>query len=361
MANCNTLFLSFNKSIRLDDDRRINLREKRDNLRKRIKGGFGEVRKLHTVNEELEFQSQGSYVMDTIINPANPEDEYDIDDGVYFFGQRSREHRGETKNYHDFIIASIKSGIGQNEIEEIKEKDTCVRVRYRGKKNDFNYHVDLPIYYATDMYHPDLAHKKKSWLLSNPVDFILWFERIIDSGFEAKYLVERSRYEQEYQRWLDDRRKKDHQLRRIVRYLKAWGDHLKGEMPPGVVMTILAGSDSNYVANERDDISLLETLKNIRQWLRNNQFTCPRPTIPVGEDLFADYPQSRIDYFRDRLDAFISSGEQALENPNQKDACKKWQKHLGDRFPCFMAKDEIEGAKTYVAPAYIKSDNSRSA
>ena len=361
MANCNSLFLEFNKTIRLDDDRRVNLREKRNNLRGRIKDGLKKVKEFYGVQEELEFQSQGSYVMDTIINPTNPDDEYDIDDGVYFLGPRGSDERGETKIYHDFVVSAIKKGTGQNEIEKVEEKDTCVRVRYKGKNGDFNYHVDLPIYYANDMYHPDLAHKKKGWWPSNPVEFIVWFEKIIESGFKAQFLIERSRYEKEYQQWLNDRRKKDHQLRRIVRYLKAWGDNLKGEMPPGVVMTILAGSDSNYFADERDDVSLLETLKNIKRWLENNGFTCPRPTMPVGEDLFADYSDSRLNCFKDRLESFIKSGERALENPNQKEACKKWQLHLGNRFPCFLANDEIEDSKSYVAPAYIKSDNSRSA
>lgn len=361
MANCNTLFMNFNKTIRLADDRRGNLREKRDNLRRRIENGFQVVRKYHILNEELEFQSQGSYIMDTIINPANPEDEYDIDDGIYFFGRRTREERGHPDTFHHFVIAAIKQGEGKNGYEKIEEKDTCVRVKYKGENGDFNYHVDLPIYYANDMYHPELGHRKKSWMPSNPVDFIVWFEQKIESGFKAVYLVEQSRYQQEFQQWLDDRRKLDHQLRRIVRYLKAWGDHLKGEMPPGVVMTILAASDNNYFRHERDDLSLLHTLKNIRNWLDTNGFRCPRPTAPEGEDLFAEYSATRKEYFKDRLVSFITSAEQAIEMPNQKDACKKWQKHLGDRFPCFMAKDEIEGAKTYVAPTYIKSDNSRSA
>ena len=123
MANCNTLFVEFNKTIRLDPDRRENLKEKRDNLRKRINGGFNIVRKTNSVHEQLEFQSQGSYVMDTIINPANPEDEYDIDDGIYFLGKRSREQRVGIQNYYDFVVAAIKSGVGQNEPEKTEEND----------------------------------------------------------------------------------------------------------------------------------------------------------------------------------------------------------------------------------------------
>ena len=71
-------------------------------------------------------------------------------------------------------------------------------------------------------------------------------------------------------------------------------------------------------------------------------------------------PQTEKDYFKDALESFIISSNQALNNPNPKESCLKWKKHLGDRFPCHLAKDEIEGAKTYGA-APIKNDNSRSA
>lgn len=369
MANCNNLFQEFNKTIRLDDDRRVNLREKRNNLRERIKNGFSEVQRVQAlneeinlhINEEMEFQSQGSYVMDTIINPSRIEDEYDIDDGVYFLGSRQERERPSPEAFHQSVIASITEGKGLFEIDKVEDKDTCVRIKYKGGNGDFNYHVDIPIYYAIDVNEPDLADKGQGWHTSNPIDFIVWFEDLVQSGFKAQYILERTLYQTEYDQWLNDRRKKDHQLRRVVRYLKAWGDHLKGEMPPGVVMTILAGSDSNYAENLRDDVCLRDTLVNIRFWLNNNGFRCPRPTTPVGEDLFGRYSNERKEYFKNALDNFIESANQALTIENQKDACLKWQKHLGDRFPCFLAKNEIEGAKTYVAPAVIQSDNSRSA
>ncbi len=369
MANCNTLFEDFNRTIRLDSDRRIALRERRNNLRNRIKRGFNELRQINyfsestntSVEEEIEFQSQGSFVMDTIINPCRFEDEYDIDDGVYFIGQRTVSQRPTEQQFHDFIIRSIWKGHANNGFEKIDDRDTCVRVHYRGENGDFNYHVDLPIYYATDVYAPELADTRKGWYVSNPIAFIVWFEEKIQSGFEAKFILESMLYRDEYETWLNDRRKKDHQLRRIVRYLKAWCDNLNRAMPPGVIMTILAASDSNYQANDRDDVCLRDTLTNIRNWLNSNGFRCPRPTTPVGEDLFAHYSQERKENFRIALDQFINSANQAITIPTQREACPKWQKHLGFRFPCHLAGDEVEDSKLYATSPIIRSDNSRSA
>jgi hypothetical protein len=140
--------------------------------------------------------------------------------------------------------------------------------------------------------------------------------------------------------------------------LKAWADLKKKEMPSGIMMSIMAAN--NYIVNERDDIALKDTLINILDELNSNGFKCYRPTPKKNEDLFGPYSATEKEFFKNSLASFITSANQAIENPNKKQSCLKWQKHLGDRFPCQFAKDEIEGAKTYVT-APIKNDNSRSA
>src|SRR3990167_1069570 len=99
MANCNGLFRDFNKEIRLDNNRRVTLREKRNDLRQRINVGYDVVKNLDKLDHKLEFQSQGSYVMDTLINPSDKDDQYDLDDGVYFIGNLTREQRPKTGTF----------------------------------------------------------------------------------------------------------------------------------------------------------------------------------------------------------------------------------------------------------------------
>jgi len=36
----------------------------------------------------------------------------------------------------------------------------------------------------------------------------------------------------------------------------------------------------------------------------------------------------------DCFNSFIISAEEAIENDNEREACLKWQKHLGPRFKC---------------------------
>jgi hypothetical protein len=352
MANCNEIFIDFNKSIRLTDERRVLLREKRNDLRTRINGGYDIVKNIDKLNHEMEFQSQGSYVMDTIINPIDEEGQYDLDDGIYFIGSLARDNRPQPVTFHNWIIRSIEEGKSDNEIEEIKDKNTCVRVVYRGRNGDINYHIDLPLYYVIDVNNPDLADKKEWWHTSNPIEFIIWFENKIQSGFKKEFILESKLYSNEYDKWLNDIRKKDHQLRRIVRYLKAWGDFINEDMPPGVVMTILAGE--NYVENERDDISLKDTLIKIRTWLVENDWKCPRPSTPKGEDLFKGYSIEKMNKFKNALNNFIEDAKQAVQNQNKRQSCVYWQNHLGNRFSCENVKDEKDYSS--LASSASKSD-----
>lgn len=349
MANCNDLFQSFNSEIKLSDENLNILRSVRDGLRERMETRYYELSSDDIGKHRIEFQSQGSFVMDTIITPKD--DDFDLDDGVYFIGNLSRENRQEPDEFHRWVLHAV----GENEnYAEVKDKDPCVRIRY--KKEGF--HIDLPIYYADNMMSPDLAHKTDGWTISNPIEFIAWFENKTESGFKESFLYERIKMYDEYIKWSDDIRKKDAQLRRIVRYLKAWGDNLRGEMPPGIIITIL--TVENYSENERDDLSLRDTLLKIREYLNNNGFKCPRPTTPKNEDLFNNYSATRKSYFKDAIDSFILSANQAIASINQREACLKWKKHLGDRFPCHLATEDIEGAKAYSTSAILR-DNATSA
>ena len=123
-------------------------------------------------------------------------------------------------------------------------------------------------------------------------------------------------------------------------------------MPSGMIMTILA--TEQYSANERDDIAFRDTMQKIYAKI-NMLFVCSRPTTPLGENLLAGFSSARKDNFLNSLNMFLISANQAVENPNQKDACLKWQKHFGNRFSCLNAKDEIEESNKYASSAVISS------
>lgn len=326
MANTHVLFQHFNGAIKLTEEKRNSLIEFRDSLRRRMKTNYLQIPFHERANLDLDFQSQGSFVMDTIIKPLN--DDFDLDDGVYFQGPIPEKERPKPQVFHDWVIRAIDK---DSAYEKVHDKPTCVRVHYKQ-----GFHIDLPIYYAEDFSSPYLAETKRGWLLSNPVEFIAWFEEKTQSGFQKAFLYEAVKYAEPYQKWLTDIRKKDSQLRRLVRYMKAWADVKRSEMPCGIIMTILVAE--NFAINERDDVAFRDTLINIRYYLQTNGFACPRPTTPVGEDLFKGTSEKDKQYFMNALNSLIDSANQAINAGNEKDASKHWEKHFGNRFPSHLAK-----------------------
>lgn len=306
MADCDTLFKEFDETIKLGSSYKDDLRGSRADLRKKVRA------RLREENYEVSFHEQGSLAMSSIIKPKD--DDYDVDDGIYL--AREEEPEDSIETLHRWVAEAAEDHTSIPPAD----RNPCVRVFFKA-----GYHVDLVIYYKPEFDHSKLAHKRDGWIVSAPKEFMDWF---------------------------DDRTRERPQLKRLVRYFKAWADNLRSEMPRGLLFTILA--TNHYRADERDDVAFLETMRSIHDTLRIS-FTCHRPTTPQ-EDLFDGYSETRKAYFLDRLDAFIASGDAAIEEPNQKEACKKWKRHFGDRFSCSNAEDQLDDAKVHAKPPVIRTD-----
>lgn len=323
MADCHNLFTDFNSTIRLNDSKRKSLKKSRKSLRDKIRKFFKEEKE-----DEIKpkFHGQGSFMLDTIVEPIPEVVEedgvektllyYDVDDGVYFIGDNSE--RKSVQTYHNWIVEAIDGHTNTPPVD----KNTCVRTLFAD-----GHHIDMPIYFKEEGKTPELAHRAKGWIESDPKSFQEWFEKKV---------------------------KVYPQLRRIVRYLKAWSNYRETQrkekpMVSGFILTILAAN--NYMSNQRDDIALKETLILIKSSL-DASFTCYRPTAPTDENLLDGYAHK--DYFIQCLSDLIDSAKGALAETNQKKACEKWQKHFGDRFPCNIAKDEDENenlSKSFITTA----------
>lgn len=335
MANCHTLFIDFDECVTLTDTRKKSLKRSRKSIRNRIRNYFKEKKPNETIPK---FHSQGSFEMNIGVNPIGRKEivdgvektlfKYDVDDGAYFIDKEDRRRKIQT--YHDWIYEAVDGYTDEDPID----KNTCVRVLFHDGHN-----IDLPIYFMdkeeVDVI-PELAHKTNGWVESDPRAFVKWF---------------------------NDKAKENPQLCRLVRYLKAWCDYQNFEdgsnkMPSGLVMTIWAVENAIFTTN-RDDIVLRDTLQAIKNKVDvDATYKCERPTVKMGEDLLKNY--SYKSFFKERLGEFLKSAQQACNESNQKEACYKWQKHLGSRFPCHLAEDKDENASSFVTPVIVRN-NSKSA
>lgn len=295
MANCNKLFLDYYQNLKISEDKRKRLMDSKEVLRKRIKNYF----KKNHPEYVPEFWIQGSYKMKTLI--LTKDNECDLDDGIYF--KRAVGVNGTT--LQTWVCNAVDGATSTTP----QHRKKCVRVIYKA-----DYHIDFPIYYfPEDEENPWLAVKNQELEESDPKEVAEW------------YKIEK---------------RKNAQLKHMVKYFKGWGDHKRNKMPSGLAMTILAAENTKY--NERDDISLKDTLIAIQDTLEDN-FECIVPATP-NDDLFENYDAARKKNFLDNLDDFIKDAKEAVDNvSNQLKASKLWRKHLGDKFP--LGADEDVDAK----------------
>ena len=281
MANLDSNFQEFFGELQITDTKRQKMIASHNNLRQKIKNHF----KANHPEYKPSFYIQGSYKMGTTIRTK--EDECDLDDGCYFIPKPN-------------VSANTLQGWVKEAVEGITDasplhKNKCIRVQYTA-----GYHIDLPVYRKdtnSDEEHPELAVRHKGYELSDPREAVVWFQ-----GKKSDNDV----------------------LVHLVSYLKSWTDTVRGFMPPGLAMTILA-SNNQKKHEGRHDIALRDTLKAI-----NSPF----------DNLFENYDADRKQKFLNELDKFIEDADKAIEEKNKLKASKLWRKHLGERFP--LAEDEVD-------------------
>jgi hypothetical protein len=300
------LFSDFDTTIRLNASKISKLKTNRKALRDKIRAQF----KANNWGTP-KFYSQGSFPLNTNLNPikkttsdGDVKEEYDLDDGVYFICPKSE--RKEPSIYHDRIKKAV-----DGHADHVVDKTTCVRVVYAD-----GHHIDLPSYWLEkDGNTPLLTHKSKGYTDSDPKAFKDWVDGKISNA------------------------NSNGQLRRIIRYFKAWKDYREDKnsslkLPSGFILTILACQ--NFSKNDRDDLSLKKTAEAIKTAL-NSSFTCYRPTVPQNEELLADYSKDTV--FKE-LGDLIHNAQKAIDSDCEKEAAEFWRKVFGERFPLGKEKDE---------------------
>ncbi|WP_235822720.1 CBASS cGAMP synthase [Cytobacillus massiliigabonensis] len=309
LAQCNDLFIEFDGKIKLKSEKKETLRTSRNALRKKIQNYFENTLKVTKPN----FWGQGSYMMNTTIEPI--EGEYDIDDGVYLkhLASKKEEEWPVASTVHNWILKAVDGHTSTPPVN----KNTCVRVIYKD-----DYHIDFPIYIKGDnAEHPKLAHKTKGWIDSDPKALTNWFNSEVTS--------------------------KGEQLKRIVRYFKAWKDNKKGDdkFPSGMVFTILATNHFVEGYEEDDDSAFIAIAKEIYDNL-NDSFSLTRPVFP-DEELLDDWSETAKTNFLSKLSTLVTNGQKALEKDKLSDAADIWIKIFGDRFPAYTETEEDRMNKGY--------------
>ena len=236
MPTLQSQFIKFHETIKLDDDDKKVLIDKRKEVEEAINKGVSGFGKS--------FFNQGSYSTYTGILPID-EGDYDLDRGLKIDVDRQSNSPKEVKK---LIFDALASEFGE---KSVKVKNPCVTVSFP----EDNVHIDIAVY-CTENDNYFLARGK----LNSTDENIKWEEADpIELTKEINNAMENS----------EDR----NQFRRVIRYLKRWKDlkfKNQDNRPTGIGISVFAINNFSvtkkvdYLSGKTtyDDISALRNLIN---------------------------------------------------------------------------------------------------
>lgn len=283
MPNLHNIFINYDRSISLTLSRQKRLTSAKISVENAIKSHFRNDMRIVVPH----FYIQGSYKMKTMI--VKKDNTYDVDLGVYFLNKPNMEAISLQKNVFNAVRYKTNSGA--------THKEKCIRVNYQGEFN-----IDLPVYYLDKNSNTSYLATKYGWEISDPKDLVEWY---FDNGGKSP------------------------QLRRIIKYLKAWANNHKNKFPSGIALSVWA--TNKYSPHKRDDIALYNTLLGIKTYLFWNGIYCENPA-PPKDDLVAKLTSTQQSRFKSELKILIDDLDNAIEIPNLKQAVNILRTHFGKRY-----------------------------
>ena len=275
MYDCSKNLLKFyGAEVAIDSATRTLLRDHRKTNETRLKEGLSDQERPKVKR----FQVQGGYAMHTVVQ--HPKNDYDIDNGVIFEAADLLRSQGAAMSALD-VRKMVRDAVDDGSFKTAPEVRTnCVRVHYEA-----GHHVDLPVYREKQNLFGTkyLELAGADWKKSDPAGVNDWFEGKVTSRSPDN--------------------SGDLQMRRIVAYLKALGKSRDSwNAPTGFMFSILVVEC--YVPDQRDDVSLVKTLRKIRDRL-DNSLKIKHPV--VDEYVTQGDADTRTKFFRDKAPSLLSN------------------------------------------------------
>jgi hypothetical protein len=275
--DCNSEMKSFhNVKVTLSKSQQDEMRSRRDNGRTRLENGL----KLDGHPTFYEMASQGSYQMRTMVQ--DDDNEYDIDDGVYFTKDSLIDNKRELTPFEARTrVCEALKWDGRLKMDA-EVKNNCVRQDYPA-----GYHIDIPVYRIMQdedengvIYNYFELASGYEWVKSDARAVTKWFNNIVGE--------------------LNTGATDGSQLRRIVKLTKKLArsrDAWKSKTTSGISITKLV-VDYFYSADNRDDQALRNTWKNIKAALDTS--TIIEHPVLDGIMLAQEW-DDEVQFFRDTL------------------------------------------------------------
>ena len=300
------------------------MRDRRNANRNRLRRGLAKAGKP----APSEFVKQGSYAMKTMIR--DPDNDYDIDDGVYF---RKEDLVGERGAEMTALQARqmVRNAVDDGKFKQAPEvHSNCVRVHYEA-----GYHVDLPVYrrvvtstiFGEDV-HYELA-ASSGWKRSDARDVSDWYEDERTKSADGQ-----------------QSRRINRDLKKYARSRHSW----RGGILSGFGISVLVVERFRY--HDREDRALYDTMVAIRDRL-DWDLQIAHPVTP--DDYITSGPDdARARCFREKLTYAIDALQPLFSvDCTRERALECWDKVFATTF--FSERLEDEKRASVTAPAVITS------
>lgn len=350
MLNLNSLFFTgddeescLHRSLDLLLPEREHIAKAKLEVRMCLKAGIPRILKERgyaDIVPQPRFFTQGSWAYKTINAPAKHPQQADVDDGCYLplsFLTQTRRPSVAASLFFEVAEAALTPLVEMQGWRIIPGKSTCVRIEISKQA-----HIDIPLYAIPDVEFATLtakaldhafesfnealaraerdawtalprdsvllAHREHNWIESDPRPVKEWFLREVDERGE--------------------------QLRRVVRYLKAFRDWNWISGGPTSILLMAAAVPAFEKNDRRDDLALLHVVQRLPDSLRKGVNNPVDDSESLTErlrnsDKEKDLVEESVFAFK-RFEGQLGGAIAASSAPQ---ACEWMRQAFGSRFP----------------------------
>ena len=287
------------------------------------------------------FFTQGSWAYKTLNAPARLVQQADVDDGCYLplsFVSQTRRPSVAATVFFQVAHEALEPLVKARAWSLVTDKPTCVRIEISKRA-----HIDIPLYAIPDHEFVTLAARvldhgyatfsealiakaeRDAWT-ALPRDSVLLAHR------DEDWLESDPRPVKEW--FLNEVQARGDQLRRVVRYVKAYRDWLWSSGGPASILLMAAAVPCFEKRDRRDDLALLDVVSSLPGALRrgvinpvdaNESLTDRLRSANKSKDLVEEAAVA-FEKMEKLLQGAVAAGSESQ-------ACAWMQEAFGPRFP----------------------------
>lgn len=352
-------------NINLRDDDRVDIAEAKNEVRMALRDGIPRVYVAEGHPGKVpqpRFFTQGSWAYKTLNAPAQQPQQADVDDGCYlplsFLNQTDSPS----------VAAEVFFGVAEKALADLVNKrgwklsgkPTCIRVEISELA-----HIDIPLYAIPDHEFETLVKAENAMRAtfdsaSNFAEAAIdsWEElpktKVLLAHREEGWMHSDPRPVKEW--FIDQVETKGEQLRRVVRYIKAYRDWTWKSGGPSSILLMAAAAPLFVKQDRRDDQALVDVVKQLPVALREGVSNPINPNESLTDRLRAS--NAEVDMVEQAALRFEDLGRRlqaALDAGNAEQACVWLRGLFGPRFPDRPDRVKVGAAASAVAAAIASS------